>query len=68
MLQNNLLADILDSKQRYSLDDPGSKRRVQKKKLGQIPVMSSSAILSSSLMTYDTDLLYTISIPKVSIS
>lgn len=63
MLQNNLLAEILDSKKRYSLEDVDN-RRLNKKKTAAIPVMSSAAIVSSSLMSYDADVAYAVSVPK----
>lgn len=66
MLQNNLIAEILDSKKRYSLEDLDN-RRVHKKPIGQIPVLTSASIMTNSLMAYDADVLYSVSVPTVSL-
>lgn len=64
MLQNNLLAEIIDSKKRYSLEDTEDNKRSKKKKLGKIPIAVTGAINNNSMMSYDADVAYTISIPK----
>ena len=54
MLQNNLLAEIIDSKKRYSLEDTQDNKRSKKKKMGKIPIMVTgiSTINNTSMMLH----------------
>jgi hypothetical protein len=63
MLQGNVLAEILDSEKRYSLEDMDQSRRRAARKQGKIPVSNEDA-MGNAMMAYDADVAYSISVPK----
>jgi hypothetical protein len=64
VLQSNLLAEILDSSKRYSLEEP-SGRKFRKSLAGKIPTIDDTNIMINSTLAYDADVAYVIMINKV---
>lgn len=62
MLQGNILSEILDSDKRYSLEDKNMPRR-RPRRQGKISVANDD-VMAQSMMAYDADVAYAISIPK----
>ena len=67
MLQDNLLAEILDSHKRYSLEVPdGGKlngKRIRNRNNNKI---GTDNVMTVSVLSYDADVAFLISVPRVS--